>query len=171
MIAVDTWKDLPKALRKMVKGLIAKEKFMLAMAYGHDDINNRTQGLWNWAGERIHGHDRTDQRKSGSPTRKTVAVMADKNTEYEDDLKYESQRKNMMDEGLTLMQTTRKGADKNTNEMNEYENWTKNDKPNRNDHMDETKIIILKKRRSNTEKPMTPGGWNRLPDASSHGFL
>jgi hypothetical protein len=45
MIAVDTWKDLPKALRKMVKGLIAKEKFMLAMAYGHDDINNRTQGL------------------------------------------------------------------------------------------------------------------------------
>jgi hypothetical protein len=45
--------------------------------------------------------------------------MADKNTENknEDDLRYRSQRKDIMDEGLTLMQTTRKGADKKTNEM------------------------------------------------------
>jgi hypothetical protein len=27
MIIVDTWKNLPKALRRMVKGLIAKEKW------------------------------------------------------------------------------------------------------------------------------------------------
>jgi hypothetical protein len=33
MITVDVWKDLPKALRRMVKGLIAKGKFMRAMAY------------------------------------------------------------------------------------------------------------------------------------------
>jgi hypothetical protein len=86
--------------------------------------------------------------------------MADKNTENknEDDLGYGSQRKNIMDEGFTLMKTTRKGADKNTNEMNKHENWTRNGKPNRNDHMDETEIIILKKRRSNTEKTKTPSG-------------
>jgi hypothetical protein len=60
--------------------------------------------------------------------------MADKN-EKGDDLGYGSQRKNIMDEGLTLMRTTRKGADKNTNEMNVHENWTRNGKPNRNDHM------------------------------------
>jgi hypothetical protein len=42
--------------------------------------------------------------------------------------------------------------------MNEHENWTRNDKPNRNDHMNETKIIMLKKSRSNAEKTMTPGG-------------
>jgi hypothetical protein len=50
--------------------------------------------------------------------------MADKNTENEkgDNLGYGSQRKNIMDEGLTLMRTTRKGADKNTNDMNEHEN-------------------------------------------------
>jgi hypothetical protein len=71
----------------------------------------------------MHGHDQTDQRESGSPTRITVAVMADMNTENEngDDLGYGSQRKNIM-EGLTLMLKTRKGADKNTNEMNEHEN-------------------------------------------------
>jgi hypothetical protein len=42
--------------------------------------------------------------------RKTVAVMADKNTENEneDDLEYGSQRKIIMDERLTLMWTTRK---------------------------------------------------------------
>jgi hypothetical protein len=57
-----------------------------------------------------------------------------------------------MDEVLTLMRTTRKRADKNTNEMNQHENWTRNSKPNRNDHMDETEIIILKKKRSNAEK-------------------
>jgi hypothetical protein len=61
-----------------------------------------------------------------------------------------------MDEGLTLMRTTRKGADKNTNEMNEHENWTRNGKPN--DHMNETEIVILKNRRSNTEKAMTLDG-------------
>jgi hypothetical protein len=44
-------------------------------------------------------------------------------------------------------------------------------KSNKNDHMDETEIIILNKRRSNIKKPMTPGGINRLPNASSHGFL
>jgi hypothetical protein len=42
---------------------------------------------------------------------------------------------------------------------------------NRNDHMDETEIIILKKRRSNTEKAMTPGGetdfLTQVPTASS----
>jgi gamma-glutamyl:cysteine ligase YbdK (ATP-grasp superfamily) len=45
--------------------------------------------------------------------------MADKNTENEngDDLGYGSQRKNIMDEG--------KEADKNTNEMNTHENWTR----------------------------------------------
>jgi hypothetical protein len=86
--------------------------------------------------------------------------MADKNTENKngDDLGYGSHRKNIMDEGLTLMGTTRKVADENTNEVNEHENWTKNGKPNRNDHMDETGVIILKKRRSNTEKAMTPSG-------------
>jgi hypothetical protein len=42
--------------------------------------------------------------------------------------------------------------------MNEHENWTKKCKPNRNNHMDETDIIILKKRRCNTEKAMTPDG-------------
>jgi hypothetical protein len=86
--------------------------------------------------------------------------MADKNTENKngDDLGYGSHRKNIMDEGLTLMGTTRKVADKNTNEVNEHENWTRNGKPNRNDHMDETGVIILKKRRSNTEKAMTPSG-------------
>jgi hypothetical protein len=82
--------------------------------------------------------------------------MADKNTENGHDLGYE---KNIMDERFTLMWTTRKGADKNTNEMNEHENWTRNGKPNRNDHMDETEIIIMKKRRSNTEKG---GGTNFL---------
>jgi hypothetical protein len=49
-----------------------------------------------------------------------------------------------MDKGLTPMRTTRKEADENTNEINGYENWTRNAKPNRNDHMDETEIIILK---------------------------
>jgi hypothetical protein len=83
--------------------------------------------------------------------------MADKNTENADDLGYGSQRKDIMDEKLTLMQTTRKEADKNTNEMNEHDNWTRNGKPTRNHHMDETEIIILKKKRSNTEKTMTPG--------------
>jgi hypothetical protein len=42
--------------------------------------------------------------------------MADKNTERngdEDDLGYESQRKHMMDEGLTLLWTIGKGAEKN----------------------------------------------------------
>jgi hypothetical protein len=33
MITVDTLKDLPKALRRMVKGLIAKWNFMRAMVY------------------------------------------------------------------------------------------------------------------------------------------
>jgi hypothetical protein len=42
--------------------------------------------------------------------------------------------------------------------MNEHENWARNGKPNRNDHMDETEIIILQKRRSNTKKTMMPGG-------------
>jgi hypothetical protein len=42
--------------------------------------------------------------------------------------------------------------------MNEHENWTRNGKSNRKDPMDETEIIILKKRRSNTEKAMTPSG-------------
>jgi hypothetical protein len=42
--------------------------------------------------------------------------------------------------------------------MKEHENWTRNGKPNRNEHMDETEIIILKKRRSNTEKAMTRTG-------------
>jgi hypothetical protein len=32
MITVDKWKDLPKAPRRMVKGLIAKRSFMRAMA-------------------------------------------------------------------------------------------------------------------------------------------
>jgi hypothetical protein len=67
-------------------------------------------------------------------------------------------KKEIMDKGLTSMWTTRKGADENSNEMNRHENWTRNCKRNRNDHMDETEIIILKKRRSNTEKTMTPGG-------------
>jgi hypothetical protein len=74
------------------------------------------------------------------------------------DLGYGSQRKDIIDEGFTPMRTTQKGADENSNEMNGHENWTKNGKPNRNDHMDETEIIILKKRRSNTERIMTPGG-------------
>jgi hypothetical protein len=49
-----------------------------------------------------------DQRKSGSLTRKTVALMADKNMENEngDDLGYGSQSKNIMDERLTVMWTT-----------------------------------------------------------------
>jgi hypothetical protein len=63
-----------------------------------------------------------------------------------------------MDEGLTSMRTTRKGVDENSNEMNGHENWKQYGKPKRNDHMDDTEIIILKKRRSNTEKTMTPGG-------------
>jgi hypothetical protein len=77
-------------------------------------------------------------------------VMADKNTENEngDDLGHGSQRKNIMDEG--------KEADKDTNEMNKHENWTRNGKPNRNANRDERDIIILKKRRSNTEKAKTP---------------
>jgi hypothetical protein len=85
-------------------------------------------------------------------------------------------KKDIMDERLTPMRTTRKradensnemnghenwtrneGADENTNEMNGHENWTRNDKPNRNDHMDETEIIILKKRRSNIKGTMRPG--------------
>jgi hypothetical protein len=53
--------------------------------------------------------------------------------------------------------TRNEGADENTNEMNGHENWTRNDKPNRNDHMDETEIIILKKRRSNIKGTMRPG--------------
>jgi hypothetical protein len=86
--------------------------------------------------------------------------MADKNTENKngDDLGYGSQGNNMLNEGLTLMQTNRKRADKNTNQMIEHENWTRNGKPNRNDHMDVTEIIILNKIRSNTGKAMTPGG-------------
>jgi hypothetical protein len=63
-----------------------------------------------------------------------------------------------MDVGLTPMRTTQKGADENSNEMNGHETWTRNGKPNRNDHMEETEIIILKKRRSNTKRTMTPGG-------------
>jgi hypothetical protein len=54
--------------------------------------------------------------------------------------------------------TKNEGADENSNEMNGYENWTRNGKPNRNDYMDETEIIILKKKRSNTERTLTPGG-------------
>jgi hypothetical protein len=67
--------------------------------------------------------------------------MADKNTENEngDDFGYGSQTKGIMDEGLTHMQTTRKKADENTNEMNGHENWTRNGKSNRNDHMDKQK--------------------------------
>jgi hypothetical protein len=105
--------------------------------------------------------------------------MADKNAENEnaDDLVYGSQRKDIMNEGLTPMRTTQKGADENSNEMNghknwtrnegadgntyemnKHENWTRNGKPKRNDYMDEIEIIILKKRRSNTERTMTPGG-------------
>jgi hypothetical protein len=85
-----------------------------------------------------------------------INIMADKNTEHEngDDLGYGSQRKDIMDEGLTPMRTTRKGA----NEKNGHENRTRNGKPNINDYMDETEIIILKKKRSNTERTMTPGG-------------
>jgi hypothetical protein len=33
MITVDKWKDLFKALRKVVKGLIAREDFMQTMSY------------------------------------------------------------------------------------------------------------------------------------------
>jgi hypothetical protein len=33
MITADTWKDLSKALRMMVKGLIAEDNYMQAMAY------------------------------------------------------------------------------------------------------------------------------------------
>jgi hypothetical protein len=33
MITVDKWKNFPKAQRRMVKGLIAKENFMWAMTY------------------------------------------------------------------------------------------------------------------------------------------
>jgi hypothetical protein len=46
--------------------------------------------------------------------------MAEKNTENEngDDLGYGSQKKEIMDQGLTPMRTTRKGADENSNEMN-----------------------------------------------------
>jgi hypothetical protein len=103
--------------------------------------------------------------------------MADTNTENGDNPGYGSQRKDIMDQGLMPMRTTRKGADENSNEMNGHENWTRNEgadentnemnghenwtgngKPNRNDHMDETEIIILKKRRRNTERTMTPGG-------------
>jgi hypothetical protein len=51
-----------------------------------------------------------------------------------------------MDERLTPMRTTQKRADENSNEMNGYTNWTSNGKPNRNDHMDETEKIILKKK-------------------------
>jgi hypothetical protein len=54
--------------------------------------------------------------------------------------------------------TRNEGADENTNEMNGHENWTRNGKPHMNDYMDETEIIKLKKRRSNTERTMTPGG-------------
>jgi hypothetical protein len=52
--------------------------------------------------------------------------MADKNTEKEnrEDFGFGSERKKIMDEVLTLMRTIRKGADKNTNEMNQHENWT-----------------------------------------------
>jgi hypothetical protein len=116
---------------------------------GHDDIS--TQGLWNWEGETIYGHDRTEQRKSGSPTRKTVAVIADKNTEKEngDNLGYGSQRINKMDEGLTLVPTTRKRADKVRMK------WTK--MKTGQEMANRTGIIILKKKRSNTEKAMTPG--------------
>jgi hypothetical protein len=49
--------------------------------------------------------------------------MANKNTKNEngDDLGYRSQRKNIIDEGLKLMRTARKGADKNMNEMNDLD--------------------------------------------------
>jgi hypothetical protein len=47
--------------------------------------------------------------------------MADKNTENENNLGYGSQKKNHNGRGLMLMRATRKGAAKNTNEMNEHE--------------------------------------------------
>jgi hypothetical protein len=39
MITVDKWKVLPKGLRRMVKGLIAKGNFMQAMAYGRTGMS------------------------------------------------------------------------------------------------------------------------------------
>jgi hypothetical protein len=38
MITVDNWKDLLKALKRMVEDLIAKENFMRAMAYRRTDM-------------------------------------------------------------------------------------------------------------------------------------
>jgi hypothetical protein len=83
IITVDTWKNLPTLRKSRFRW-----RFWILWGNGlqkngHDDISNRTQGLWNWEGKTIHGHDRTDQRKNGSLTRKTVAVMADKNTKNE----------------------------------------------------------------------------------------
>jgi hypothetical protein len=37
-----------------------------------------------------------------------------------------------MDEGLTLMRTTRKGVDENSNEINGLENWTRNEEADEN---------------------------------------
>jgi ABC-type molybdate transport system substrate-binding protein len=42
MITVDTWKNLPKVLRRMVKGLIAKKNCMKAMAYRSTDMTIST---------------------------------------------------------------------------------------------------------------------------------
>jgi hypothetical protein len=53
--------------------------------------------------------------------------------------------------------TRNEGADENTNKINGHENWKRNCKPNGNAHMDETEMIILKKRKGNTERTMTPG--------------
>jgi hypothetical protein len=158
MITVDKWKDLPKALRRMVKCLIAKVNFYAGNGLqknGHDDISNRTQRLLNWAGETIHGHDRTDQRKSGSPTRKTVAAMADNNTENEngDDLRYGPQRKNIMDKGL--MRTTRKGTDKNTNEMNKLDKKWQTEQE-----------WYIEEKREQHKKSNDAKWWNRLHNVS-----
>jgi hypothetical protein len=110
MITVETWKDLPKTLRRMVKGLIAKGNFMQAMAYKRTGMPISAT---------VHKDFETEQAKQFTdmikqPKGKVVAVMADKITENEngDDLGYGSQRKNIMDERLTLMWTTRKEANK-----------------------------------------------------------
>jgi hypothetical protein len=82
----------------MEKGLIAKRNFMQAMAY-------RRTGMTISA--TVPKDFEIEQAKP------FIVVMADKNTENEirDDLGYGSQGKDIMDEGLTPMHTTRKGAD------------------------------------------------------------
>jgi hypothetical protein len=94
-MTVDIWKNLSKALRRMVKSLIAKGNFMRAMAFKRMGITILATVPKDFETEKARQFTEMIKRTKGK-------------NERGDDLGYGSQRKNIMDEGLTLMWTTRK---------------------------------------------------------------